>query len=91
MGSEARWLRPGEDAHPERRTGSEVIYVIEGRGESRIGEQTIAWEEGDVLAVPPWHWVEHRNRSTAGPACLFHLGDEPALRALGLWHEEVGA
>jgi gentisate 1,2-dioxygenase len=44
-----------------------------------------------VLAVPPWHWVEHRNRSTAGPACLFHLGDEPALRALGLWHEEVGA
>jgi gentisate 1,2-dioxygenase len=63
----------------------------EGRGESRIGEQTIAWEEGDVLAVPPWHWVEHRNRSTAGPACLFHLGDEPALRALGLWHEEVGA
>ena len=65
--------------------------MIEGRGESRIGEQTIAWEEGDVLAVPPWHWVEHRNRSTAGPACLFHLGDEPALRALGLWHEEVGA
>jgi gentisate 1,2-dioxygenase len=40
--------------------------------------------------VPPWHWVEHRNRSSAAPACLFHLNDEPALRALGLWHEEVG-
>jgi len=90
MGSEARWLRPGEDVRPERRTGSEVVYVVEGQGESRIGDRVIAWEEGDVLAVPPWHWVEHRNRSAGVPACLFHLNDEPALRALGLWHEEVG-
>jgi len=91
MGSEARWLRPGEDGRAERRTGSEVVYVVEGQGESRIGDRVIAWEEGDVLAVPPWHWVEHRNRSSAAPACLLHLNDEPALRALGLWHEEVGA
>jgi len=90
MGSEARWLRPGEDVPAERRTGSEVIYVVEGQGESRIGDRVIAWEQGDVLAVPPWHWVEHRNRSGTAPACLFHLNDEPALRALGLWHEEVG-
>lgn len=90
MGSEARWLRPGEDGRAERRTGSEVVYVVEGQGESRVGDRVIPWEEGDVLAVPPWHWVEHRNRSSAAPACLFHLNDEPALRALGLWHEEVG-
>jgi gentisate 1,2-dioxygenase len=39
--------------------------------------------------VPPWQEVEHRNRSGTAPACLFHLNDEPALRALGLWHEEA--
>jgi gentisate 1,2-dioxygenase len=91
MGSEARLLRAGETTRSERRTGSEVVYVIEGHGESRIGDAVIAWEAGDAFAVPPWHWTEHRNRSGAAPACLFHLNDEPALRALGLWQEEIGA
>jgi gentisate 1,2-dioxygenase len=91
MGSEARWLRPGEETRAERRTGSEVVYVIEGQGESRIGNRVLDWQAGDAFAVPPWQWVEHHNRSGAAPACLFHLNDEPALRALGLWHEEGGA
>jgi len=39
--------------------------------------------------VPPWQWTTHRNRSGQAPACLFHLNDEPALRALGLWLEEA--
>jgi len=90
MGSEARWLRPGEESRPERRTGSEVVYVIEGQGESRVGDAVLPWEPGDVFVVPPWHWTQHRNRSGSAPAGLFHLNDEPAVRALGLWQEEVG-
>ena len=46
-------------------------------------------EEGDCFVAPPWHWIEHRNHSGAAPACLFHLTDEPALTALGLWREEL--
>jgi gentisate 1,2-dioxygenase len=91
MGSEARWLRPGEETRAERRTGSEVVHVIEGQGESRVGDRTLDWQAGDVFAVPPWHWITHRNRSGQAPACLFHLNDEPVLRALALWHEEAGA
>jgi gentisate 1,2-dioxygenase len=90
MGAEAQWLRPGETTRPERRTGSGVLHVIEGRGESRIGDRVLRWEPGDCLAVPPWQWVEHRNLAPAAPAALFHLTDEPALRALGLWGEETG-
>ena len=37
-----------------------------------------------------WHWIEHDNGSAGEPACLFSFDDEPALRALGLWHEERG-
>jgi len=88
MGSEAQWLRPGEATRAERRTGSGVFHVIEGRGQSRIGETTVSWEPGDCFVAPPWHWIEHRNESGSTPACLFHLNDEPALRALGLWMEE---
>ncbi len=91
MGSEARWLRPGEETRAERRTASEVVHVIEGQGESRVGDRTLDWQAGDVFVVPPWHWTTHRNRSGQAPACLFHLNDEPALRALGLWQEQAGA
>ena len=90
MGCEAQWLRPGEQTRAERRTGSAVYHVIEGQGESRIGESTIAWAPGDSFAAPPWHWIEHRSAAGA-PAALFQLNDEPALRALGLWQEETRA
>jgi len=89
MGAEALWLRPGEATRAERRTGSGVFHVIEGRGETRVGDAVLNWEPGDCFAVPPWHWIEHRNGSGAAPAALFHLNDEPALRSLGLWQEEI--
>ena len=91
MGSEAQWLRPGETTRAERRTGSGVLHVVEGRGESRIGDTTVTWQEGDCFVAPPWHWIEHRNASGSAPACLFHLNDAPVLRALGLWQEEVSS
>ena len=79
---------PGERTPAERRTASAVFHVIEGRGESKIGDER-TWEQGDCVAVPPWHWVQHQNLSASAPACLFHFNDEPAVRALGLWQEET--
>lgn len=88
MGAEAQWLRPGERTRAERRTTSAVFHVIEGSGESRIGDRTLAWERGDTFVAPPWHAVAHVNAG-APPACLFQFNDEPAVRALGLWAEET--
>jgi gentisate 1,2-dioxygenase len=40
--------------------------------------------------APLWAALHvHRNHAAAAPACLFHLTDEPALAALGLWREEL--
>jgi gentisate 1,2-dioxygenase len=89
MGAEAHWLRPGEATRPERATASRVYQVVEGRGQSRIGEAVLAWEPGDTFVAPPWHWIAHHNGSSSAPACLFQFNDEPAVRALGLWQEEV--
>jgi gentisate 1,2-dioxygenase len=88
MSCEARWLRPGEVSRAERRASSAVFLVVEGRGETRIGDASFSWEPGDCLAAPPWQWIEHRNGSPGAPACLFSFSDEPVLRALGLWHAE---
>src|SRR5262249_22800671 len=54
MGSQAHWLRPGEATLAERRTGSGVFHVVEGQGESRLGDAVIAWERGDCFVAPPW-------------------------------------
>jgi gentisate 1,2-dioxygenase len=91
MGCEAQWLRPGERTRAERRTASAVFHVIEGQGESRVGDAVLGWEAGDCFVAPPWQWIEHRNASVSSPAALFHLNDEPAVRALGLWQEETSA
>ena len=91
MGCECQWLRPGEAPRAARSTASAVYYVLEGRGESRIGDALLAWEEGDTFVAPAWHFVEHRNAAPSAPACLFQFNDEPALRALGLWGEETRA
>jgi gentisate 1,2-dioxygenase len=87
MGAEAHWLRPGEHTRGERRTTSRIFHVIEGRGQSRVGERLLAWERGDTFVAPPWHWLEHEHRGD-GPACLFQFDDEPVLRALGLWQDD---
>lgn len=88
MGCEAQWLRPGERTRPERRSASAVWHVIEGEGETRVGDARLGWGPGDTFVAPPWQWVEHANGSVRDPACLFQFNDEPALRALGLWAEE---
>lgn len=88
MGAETQWLRSGERTTVERRTASAIYHVVEGEGESRVGESGFRWSRGDTFVAPPWHWVEHRNDSPA-PACLFQFNDEPAVRALGLWQEET--
>src|SRR4029453_326354 len=65
----AQGLRPGESPPAERRTGSGVFHVIEGEGESRIGEETFTWAPGDCVVAPPWHWFQHRNLASSRPAC----------------------
>jgi gentisate 1,2-dioxygenase len=91
MGAECCWLRPGERTPAERRTASQVFHVLEGDGESRVGEETLRWTAGDTFVAPPWHWVEHASATRSAPAALFAFNDEPAVRALGLWEEEVRA
>jgi gentisate 1,2-dioxygenase len=88
MGAEARWLRPGERTSRTRRTAGAVFHVIEGRGETVIGDTRLLWERGDTFVAPPWHWTAHVNDASE-PAYLFAFTDEPAVEALGLYAEET--
>jgi gentisate 1,2-dioxygenase len=71
---------------PYRATDGTVYCVVEGRGRSRVGEESFAWEQHDVFVVPSWCRVAHEAEEDS---VLFSYSDRPAQKALGLWREEV--
>ena len=70
---------------PYRCTDGTVYVVVEGEGETQIGDTTLRWKPRDVFVVPSWHWQKHRTR---GEAVLFSFSDRPVQEKLALWREE---
>jgi gentisate 1,2-dioxygenase len=75
-------------AAPYRSTDGTVYVVVEGEGQTVIGDTTFRWKPRDVFVVPSWHW-HHHNATTE--AVLFSFSDRPVQEKLGLWREERGA
>jgi gentisate 1,2-dioxygenase len=61
--------------------------VVEGAGESMIGERTFRWKKRDHFVVPSWTRVVHKAKSDA---VLFSFSDRPVQEKLDLWREDRG-
>jgi gentisate 1,2-dioxygenase len=72
---------------PVRSNANLVCTVVDGPGESRIGDQVLAWAPRDTFTIPQHHWATHR--SLDGAARLFIVSDADVLRRLGLLTEET--
>lgn len=79
-------LPAGRPTAQRRSTASAVCVVVEGHGQSQIGEHTLHWGPKDVFVLPHWQWVRHQ----AGPsgATLFAMTDRELLDNLGYLKEE---
>jgi gentisate 1,2-dioxygenase len=86
IGAFVQLLPSGFPGRPSRATDGTVYCVIEGRGRSRVGDQSFAWDAHDVFVVPSWCSVAHEANDDA---VLFSYSDRPAQKALGLWREEL--
>ena len=64
-----------------------VFAAIEGKGRSRIGEQTFEWGPRDLFVVPSWHWVTHE---ADADSVLFSFSDRPVQQKLDLFREDRG-
>jgi gentisate 1,2-dioxygenase len=71
---------------PYRGTDATIYSVVEGRGETRIGNELFAWSPRDVFVVPSWMPVSHQ---ASEEAVLFSFSDRAAQKALGLWREQA--
>jgi len=70
-----------------RTSSNAVCLVCEGRGSTRVGEDTVKWETHDVFSLPHGNWITHRADETA---TLFVVTDRDALRRLDLLKEQYG-
>ena len=81
-------LDPGQTTLPFRTNASSVCCVVEGAGESQVGNDTVRWRKRDIFTLPQGNRVVHR--STGGIARLFVVSDRDIYARLGLLKEEYG-
>jgi gentisate 1,2-dioxygenase len=77
MGLHVERLSTGTATRAYRTTANTVFHVMEGTGESSVGDQKFAWQRGDTFVAPGWNAISHRATSDAQ---LFVLSDEPVLK-----------
>ena len=70
-----------------RSTDATVFAAIEGKGRTRIGEQTFEWGPRDLFVVPSWQWVTHEADEDS---VLFSFSDRPVQQKLDLFREDRG-
>ena len=86
MGAYIQFLPKGFTSAAGSVTDGTVCCVIEGHGESTIGDTVVEWGPHDVFVVPSWCQAAH---AATEDAVLFSFSDRPAQQALGLWREQV--
>jgi gentisate 1,2-dioxygenase len=72
-----------------RSTANAVFVVVEGCGQTQVGEEVFQWSRNDIVTMPGGNWVSHEASSAS--ATLFCVSDRPALERLGLLREEQAA
>jgi gentisate 1,2-dioxygenase len=86
IGAFMQLLPAGFATAPYRCTDGTVFAVVEGEGETVVGDTTLRWKPRDVFVVPSWHWHNHR---VSQEAMLFSFSDRPVQEKLGLLREQL--
>ena len=78
-------LPGGFNTAPYRSTDGTIYSVVEGTGETTVGDTVLRWKPRDIFVVPSWYTHHHR---AASEAVLFSFSERPVQDVLGLWREE---
>ncbi len=81
-------LLPGDfTTTPYRATDGSVYCVVEGDGETVMGESVFRWKPRDIFVVPAW---SRHHYHAASEAVLFSFSDRPVQQMLSIWREHRG-
>src|SRR5258708_30997135 len=82
IGTFIQMLPKGFKTARYRSTDATVFAAIEGKGRTRVGEQTFEWGARDLSVVPSWQWVTHE---ADVDSVLFSFSDRPVQQKLYLF------
>lgn len=71
----------GHTAPTEQTTANNIFVVLSGSGRTDVGNVSLDWTYGDIVAVPIWQPFTHHAQSDS---VLLRVTDEPVQRVLGL-------
>ncbi len=80
----AHLLKPGYQVQKHRHSSMTVYFVIDGEGETQVGDKILKWSKHDTFNIPNWAWHQHLTDSISNEALLFSVDDSPTLKALDL-------
>jgi gentisate 1,2-dioxygenase len=87
IGAFIQLLPNGFATRPYRSTDATVFVVVEGSGQTRVGDRVFDWEPHDIFVGPSWTSISHQ---AVREAILFSYSDRPVQEKLGLWCEQRG-
>jgi gentisate 1,2-dioxygenase len=82
-------LVPGFHGATRRHSAATILHVVRGEGSTVVNGEAITWGEKDIFVIPSWAAYEHINSARSQDAVLFSYTNEPVIRALGLYREEL--
>ena len=65
-------------------TDATIFCCVEGKGVTKVGNETLEWGPRDVFVTPSWAPYSHK---ADAESVLFSISDRPAQEALGIWRE----
>lgn len=78
-------LQRGRHRPTLRTTANQIVAIVSGQGRTLVDGAEIAWQRGDVMALPTWKPFHHESDE----AVIFTVSDEPVHRALGYLRTEA--
>jgi gentisate 1,2-dioxygenase len=79
-------LTPGRESAAYRTNSNAVCVVVEGEGQSRIGDDVVRWGPKDIFALPHGQWISH---NAARAARIFQITDRELFRRLDFLRDET--
>lgn len=79
-------LASGQRTRRQRSTANAIFVVVEGSGETAVGDDHFVWQRGDTVAVPCWNWFAH---NASVDSLLFCMSDEPLMRFSNYYRHEA--
>lgn len=79
-------LAKGVETEAYRTNSNAVCVVVEGEGESQIGDDTVNWGPKDIFSLPHGQWITHK--ASSAKANLFQITDRELFRRLDFLRDE---